>query len=214
MYRNLLIILICFIGQATLAQESGVLLSHYILDHFSKGTVHFKSGGTQERELNYNSLTSEMVFMDNGKFLAIAHLEEVDSVTVAGRLFVPANHKFYEMLTHTPAPLYIEYTCTIREPGTDVGYGMKTTTSATTRMKSLIQSGGAYDLKLPEDYQPVPTHSFQLFKEGKFFPANSAKQLSAVFPDKKAWISQYMKDKHPDLTKNEDLIALVQELQK
>jgi len=201
-------------SEAAVAQaDAGVRLSHYIFDHFMKGTVLLKSGSVNEEELNYNSLTSEMVFNDNGKYLAIANPMDVDTITILSRQFVPVSKGFYEVLVHGPTPLYVEYSCLIKEPGADIGYGMNSNTSATAPLKSLIQSGGAYSLKLPDGFQPIPQHNFLIQRNGKFLPANNARQLGAVFPDKKAWIGQYIKDKHPDLKKIEDLVALVQGLE-
>jgi len=216
MRRIIYAILLCWPAWQTLQAQvdNGVQLSHYIFDNFSKGTVRLRSGAVHEELLNYNSLTSEMVYSNNGAYLALANPEEVDTVTIQGRSFVPANKKFYEVLTHTPAPLFVEYSCTIKEPGANIGYGMSSNTAAATQLKSLIQSGGAYGLKLPDGFEPVPQHSFLLFRDGKFSPANSSRQLTAVFPDKKAWINQYIKERHPDFTKREDLVTLVQEVQK
>jgi hypothetical protein len=193
--------------------DGGVTLSHYIFENFHKGRVRLKSGSVNEEELNYNSLTSEMVFNDHGKYLAIANPMDVDTITILDRQFVPAGKGFYEVLAPGPAPLYLEYTCTIKDPGADIGYGMSSTTSATTQLKSLIQSGGAYNLKLPDGFQPIPQRNFLILRNGKFLPANNVRQLGLAFPDKKAWINQYVKDKHPDLKKTEDLVALVRGLE-
>ena len=212
MSRLLYLFLSCLLlAQTGSAQQSGtgVQLSHYIFDQFSKGTVHFKSGSSHEEELNYNSLTSEMIFNDHGKFLAITNTNEIDTVTIGGRQFVPAVKGFYELLLPGPFPLFMEYTCTIKDPGADIGFGMTSTTTATTQLKSLIQSGGAYELKLPDGFQPVPGHNFLIFRNGKFLPANNVRQLGAALPEKKAWMNQYSKDHHPDLTSKEDLTSLV-----
>lgn len=185
-------------------------LSHYLFDTFSPGTVRLLSGAVNQESLNYNELTAEMVFDNHGKYEAIANPKDIDTVVIQGRRFVPGVKGFYELLLQGPVLLYLEYTCTIKDPGANIGYGMSTTTSAATPLKSLIQSGGAYALKLPEGYEVVSEQHFLVLKEGKYVSVNSSRQLNACFPDKKAAISAYIKQHQPDLSKKEDMIALVQ----
>lgn len=188
---------------------NGETLSHYLFNDFRKGKVLLKSGTVTEEELNYNALTSEMVYNDHGKYLAIANFRDVDTVTIEGRQFIPGMKGFYEVLTHTQFPLYEEYTSVIKDPGAGIGYGMSSNTSAATPLKSLIQSGGAYNLKLPDGYETVSQHVFYIWKDARFRPVGSARQLTGLFPDKKAWINDWVKEKKTDFTKREDVLAIV-----
>jgi hypothetical protein len=198
------------------AQEAGegVLLTHYIFDKFQAGKVFFKTGLTQEVELNYNTLTSEMVFNDGGKYLAMGESEKVDSVVIAGRVFVPGDKKFYELLARTSSPLFAEYTSTIKEEGSNLGYGMTSTTTASTPLKSLIQNGGAYNLKLPDGFQILSKHSYLIFSGGGYRRVGNARQLSNLFPAKKEFINHWIKGHHTNFSNNNDMIELVQAIDK
>jgi hypothetical protein len=185
------------------------MLSHYVFNQFSEGSVRLLSGAVQSASLNYNALTAEMVFDNHGKYEAIANAKDVDTIVIQGRRFVPGMKGFYEVLLQGPISLYMEYNCTIKEPGANIGYGMSSTTSAASPLKSLIQSGGAYNLKLPEGYEVVLSQRFLLLRLGKFVPVNSARQLTGYFPEKKAAISEYVKSKQPDFSSKDDMIAMV-----
>lgn len=172
-----------------------------------------KTGEVFERKLNYNSITGEMVFEDNGKYLAIKEPLKVDTVFVAGRKFIPAGNVFYELLLNGSSPLFKEYTAKLIEPGASVGYGNASATTNAVSINLLRRSGQAYDLKLPDDYQVIPGFTFWIKKEGRYHKAGNAKQLMAVFPGKKQWINEFIKTNNTDFSKQADVLLLVEQLQ-
>lgn len=197
------------------AQDAGgVILTHYIFPKFEKGKVFFKTGQTQEVDMNYNTLTAEMVFDDGGKYLAMGEPEKVDSVVIGGRVFVPGDKKFYELLCRCSSPLLVEYSSTIKEEGANLGYGMTSNTAAANTLKSLIQSGGAYNLKLPDGFQIIVKQDYWILSGGQYRQANSVRQLSNIFPARKEFINHWVKDHHTHFSNNEEMAALVQAIDK
>jgi len=193
--------------------NGGVKLSHYVFNEFTTGTVKMKSGETYNQVLNYNVLTGEMIFNNDGKFLAIADPANVDTVYINDRKFIPLNNKFYELLVNKNMPLLLEFTSTIDEPGVPTGYGGTSTTTASTSFKSLTSSGGAYDLKLPDGFIVTPGYSYWIMKEGKLEKAGNTKQLIKIFPGKKDVIDDYVKKYHANFSKREDIIMLVEQIE-
>lgn len=63
--------------------------------------------------LNYNSITQEMIFLQNGAYLALGQLENIDTVYIAVRKFTPVKDVFYEVATETPVPLLINHKCKV-----------------------------------------------------------------------------------------------------
>ena len=217
--RNLICLawlLFFFGGMRVCAQDAvnGRILSHYVFDSFQKGKVFFKSGSMQEVSLNYNTLTAEMVFDDGGKYLAMGEPEKVDSVVISGRVFIPVEMKFYELLGRGASPLFVEYTSTIKEEGNNLGYGMTSTTAAATTLKSLIQGGGAYNLKLPEGFEVISKHEYWILFGGRYRPANNTRQVSTIFPSKKEFVSRWVKEHHTDFSSNDGMVALAQAIDK
>lgn len=213
---RLSLLTVCFLLAACTAwcqADTSVPQYHYILEHFQKGRVLQRSGEVHELELNYNSLTSEMIFINGGQYLAIAEPETVDSVFIGNRVFIPGFKKFYEVLTRTPFPLLEEYTCTLKEPGNNLGYGINSTTTSATPMKTMIQGGQAYGLTLPDGYTTVASHSFWIRVKGAMKPANSERHLNIIFPEKRAFISKWVKDHNTNFSESADMIALVEALQ-
>lgn len=214
--RNLILFgAVFFLGMRVTAQDAGgVVLTHYIFPKFEKGKVYSKTGQVQEVDLNYNTLTAEMVFDDGGKYLAMGEPEKVDSVVIEGRVFVPGDKKFYELLCRCSSPLLVEYGSTIKEEGANIGYGMTSNTTAANALKSLIQSGGAYNLKLPDGFQVIAKQDYWILSRGQYRPANSVRQLSNIFPAKKEFINRWVKDHHTHFSNNEEMAVLVQAIDK
>lgn len=210
-----LLFLLWFFIQDVHAQPSQlpVALTHYVLDSFTIGKVLMKSGATSVQKMNYNILTGEMIFESGGKFLAIAAPQEVDTVFLGQRTFVPVEEHFYEWLTGTQPALFKEYGYSIKEPETEAGFGATSTTTAAAPLKQLIRSGGAYELRLPDEYKVIPKYSFWVQKEGRFYKLNNIKSLVNLYPAKKHWINEWWKKHDAQFSKHEDLIALIAAMQ-
>lgn len=168
-----------------------------------------KSGETSNQVLNYNILTNEMIFNNAEKYLAIASPENVDTIYINNRKFIPLNNKFYEVLVNSNTPLLLEFTSTISDPGASTGYGGTSTTTAATSFKSLVNTGGAYELKLPDGFTVKPGYAYWIMKDGKLEKAANAKQLIKIFPDKKDMINDAVKKNDLKLSRREDIISMV-----
>jgi len=190
-----------------------VKLVQYVFDEFMPGTVKLKSGETSIRNLNYNIITNEMVFKENEKFAAIANPENVDTVYIADRKFIPLNNKFYEVLVMGKMPLLEEFTASVIEPGTSIGYGSTTESGAASSYQSLIRDGGAYGLKLPDGFKVMPKQAFFILQNGKLEKMGNEKQLAKIFPDKKDMIKSLVKKNNTNFSKREDVVAMVKELE-
>ncbi len=213
--RIFVVIFFCFNGVAGLCQRDNkaVQVSHYVLDSFTRGKVQLKSGKLYEEFLNYNVLTNEMIFRDGTRYLAIADPAGVDTIFISGSKFIFVNKSFYELLTGTTSPLFIEYTGKIEEPSVSVGYGNASPTTNTTSYTSLVGTGAVYDLKLPDDFKVTPGHNYWIRIDGKYEKVNTPQQLAKVFPAKKNIIKEFIKANNINFSKKEDVIRLVQHLQ-
>ncbi|MDQ3278490.1 MAG: hypothetical protein M3Q06_09195 [Bacteroidota bacterium] len=212
MWKFPLLMMVLFNTAMAQTANRTVVLLHYALDSFSHGKVLLKNGTSSLQVLNYNTLTGEMIFASNNRYLAIASPEDVDTVYIAHHKFVPVANKFCEWLGGSQPALLKEYTCTIKEPEAEAGYG-KTSTTATTALKSLIHSGGAYNLTLPSDFELVPGTTFYLRSKGKFYKLTSAQQAAKLFPAKKQRIEEWIKTHPSKFTNEEEMVRFVQAIQ-
>lgn len=211
---NRYVIFLLLMAHTAGAQNSnrGVVLLHYALDSFSAGTVLMKNGESSQQMLNYNTLTGEMIFVSGNKYLAIASPQDVDTVFIPPHKFVPVANKFCEWLAGTQPALLKEYTCTVKEPQAEAGFG-KTSTTAATALNTLIRSGGAYKLTLPSDFELVPETAYYLRSKGKLYKLANVQGAAKAIPAKKALIEEWLKTHRSKFSSQEEMIQFVKAIQ-
>lgn len=135
-------------------------------------------------------------------------LERIDTVYLQNKKFIAAGKVFYEVTTHTPVALFIQHKTEIIPPGSNMGFGT-TETSATTNSINLIRSGGAYQLKLPDNYKLTSKSEYLLKKNGSYINVKNLQQIEAVFPQKAAMIKDFVKANKLSFNKLEDVKKLI-----
>ncbi|GAO41547.1 hypothetical protein [Flavihumibacter petaseus] len=188
-------------------------VSHYVLPAFQPGKVLQKNGSETTASLNYNALTGEMIFdAGNSRYLAIAEPEKVDSVFISGRTFIPREKLYLELLVKGNYPLAVEHTCSLIEEGNNVGYNLSSNVSASSPLRSMMQNGSAYGLKLPDGVTVKSGKAYWGFRKGRWEKVSSFSQLGKVYADKKAEIDKAVKEKKLSFNKEEDLLNLVKQI--
>lgn len=205
--KKFFILFFClFLFSKMFSQIHVVEVSHYLFPEFEKGVVLMKTGVQENALLNYNSITEEMIFIANGIKLALSQLDQIDTVFIAGRKFIPYDGKFLEVLFRSRIALFAEHRCSIKDPGKPSGYGGSSQTSATTTYSSFMTNGQVYEMKLPEGTETKPYVEYWLKKNGNMTPFLSIRQLGRLFEDKSVIFKDYLK-KHP--VKYDDQNAVV-----
>ena len=192
-----------------MAQQDVKLISHYLFPEFTTGKIRMTTGAVKESKLNYNSLTEEMIFQNNGTNLAIANPELVDTVYILERKFVQVKKIFYELLENLPVPLFVHHLCTVTPPGKNSGYGGTSQTSAITSTSTVFSARGMYELKLPDDYAIDPYSEYLLKKDDSFIRISNTNQVIKCFPDKEDAIKDFVKKNKISFKKEEDIRTLI-----
>jgi hypothetical protein len=190
-------------------QRKTVEINHYVFPEFIKGSVLMKSGIKNDAMLNYNALTEEMVFIKDGKNLAITKLEDIDTVYVGQTKFFLLKNKFVEIVYHNKYDLYAGHIANIVDPGKPAGYGGTSQTSSVTTYSSFLSNGQAYNLQLPEGIETKASTEYWLKKDGKPELFLSLRQLSKLFDDKSDSFKKYVKENKVKIENKESLIGLI-----
>ena len=196
-------------------QSTVVGLSHYLFPKFIRGVILMKSGIKNQALLNYNSLTEEMIFENNGKKLAITkgELGLVDTVFIEDRKFIVLNNKFFELGYHSKSDLYVEHRCSMIPPGKPSAYGGTSQTSSITSISSFNSGGQLYDLKLPEGYEIKPYICYWLRKNGELNKFINMKQLMKLYDYKKDLFKAYVKKYDVRYDNQETIVQLIKYLE-
>lgn len=213
MKRLIILLVISFVLSVAYAQVKVAEVTHYLFPEFTKGVVLMKNGIKNETLLNYNSLTEEMIFENNGTKLAIGQPELVDTVFIKGRKFFLLNGKFVELINNSKYKLYAEHKCTIKDPGKPAAYGGTSQTSATSTYSSFFTGGQVYDLKLPEGYETKPFVDYWLVKDGEVSKFLSIRQLAKLFNEKDNSFKEFVKKHDVKYTDQSGIIELIRYLE-
>lgn len=189
-------------------EQQGTALYHYVFSSFIEGTVKQKSGEVNKALLNYNSLTEEMIFEQSGRQMALDKTENIDTVYIENRKFIPAGNVFYEVATPTPVALFIQHKTTVVPPGGNTGFGTSQT-SAITNITDLKRAGTAYKLKLPDDYKLTSKTVYWVKKNNNYINVKNVKDVQDLFPDKSGAIKDFVKANKINFKNSADVITLI-----
>lgn len=132
-----------------------------------------------------------MVFENAGIYMAVANPENVDTVTISGRKFIPVGEAFYEWLGGLTYPGFLEYTYILKDPSVDNGFG-KATTANVSNSKSLTKDGQVYRLQSP-GLEIIRGYNFYIRKNERFYKFSNEQQLIKVIPSERQRISELVK---------------------
>lgn len=192
--------------------------SPFVFPQFVKGTVLQKGGGVVEAQLDYNTITQEMMFDKDGSKLVLDQTDNIDTAYLDGRKFIPAKTGFYEKLTNTPVALYVQYKSTAVNSNASIGAGGGSN-NAVGGFVGVKQVKGSskidnYALQLPAGYSVKAQNTYFFQKGGQFYAATDAKKVAKVFPDKEVQLSAFVKDNNINFGKSEDMVKLTEFLNK
>lgn len=196
-------------------QSKYVEMTHYLFSEFTQGVILMKAGTKYDVLLNYNSLTEEMIFENNGKKMAIAKVELrlVDTVFIKDRKFIALNSKFFELLYHSKWDMYVEHKCKLNEPGKPSGYGGTSKTKSIKTYSSFYSEGTIYELKLPDGYEIEPYTYYWLKKNGELNRFINMRELKKLYKDKEDLFKAYVKKYGVKYDNQESIIQLIEYLE-
>jgi hypothetical protein len=183
-------------------------LDQFLFSEFSKADLKMKTGKDITLILNYNTLTQNMVLLQNGQLYDMKNQESVDTVYLQNRKFIPFGKLFYEVIINAPVPFFIQYKSSLRESGTPAGYGGTSTTSATTNISGFEHSNNYYNLKLPPRFQIKLSPVYWVRVNGNNLSFITERQLLKIFPDQAERIKQFIRGSKLRIENREDLIKI------
>jgi hypothetical protein len=189
-------------------------VTHYLFPEFTKGVVLMKTGIRNETDLNYNSLTEEMIFETRGTKLALGQLELIDTVYILDRKFIPKENIFFELIYKSKYILYAVHKCKLIDPGKPAGYGGTSQTSAITSFSRYFAGGRAYEMKLPEGFQTQSSVNYWIEIDGKLNKFLSIRQISKLLSEKGNEIKAYTKKHDVDYDDQKSIVDLLKYLEK
>ena len=196
------VLVLMFASRISYAQHD----RHYLFADFKPAIIYFKTGLQQKADLNYNTLTQEMVFKKGTNFLAIANIESIDSIFFDQQKFIPVNGIFYEFLGGKKYSLFIQYKSKLIATGKSTGFGTSQTT-AVDNLSNVFSSGKVYELEIDKDYKVFPCNFNWILMDGHYQQMNSLKEAARLFPGKD--LKSYVKINKIKFDSPQDVLKMV-----
>ncbi|MDR3227713.1 MAG: hypothetical protein LBT56_08605 [Prevotellaceae bacterium] len=184
----------------------------YIFPEFTQGKIFFKNGIIDSAKFNYNTLLSEMQFLDKNKnILSVLNPQDVSRVIIDNRVFHYISEKSFAELLVTFKDVNFFKKCRIEYTYTQdktAAYGQSSSTTAVVNYKNIYANGDEKKLAVYRDIKFKIIDDFFFETDGKFNKANSKKTFIKVFPQCKDEINKYVSAKKVNFKNEQDLIKL------
>ncbi|MCK9310684.1 MAG: hypothetical protein M0P26_00235 [Bacteroidales bacterium] len=197
--------LVAFIVSAQDAPENSL----YVFGPFQEGVIYFNNGDSVVKRMNYNAGTEEFIFEQQGRLMALDHLDLVRFIKIGENVFEPIHGKFYHKIGANADGLYILYRFKVIPPGTPSAYGSDSNTSASTNWSSLADKNQLYILTIPEGYKIIRSKDFLLYKDKSLYIVNKYAQVSKLYPEKAKALKEYVKRNKLVWKKVDDLKKII-----
>ena len=202
-------IVLCFLFADLYGQtESPNPLPQFLFPDFTKSLVKMKDGRQMTANLNYNMVDEEMIFDQKGVFMALDKPQEIDTVYLQNRKFIPVEEAFYEVLSQGMVTIFIQHKSRYSQKGTPTAYGLTTKTAGPTKVLSMQVGNQVRQIELPEDVEVSPATVYWLGYKNGMYKFTTEKQFLKIFPENESKLKEFLKTNKIDIKSREDLIKL------
>lgn len=179
-----------------------------LFPNFSKGIIIMKSGKPNSALLNYNTVDEEMIFEQNGGYMVINKLDEIDTIILQNRKFVPVEQIFYEVIVTGHVALYIQHKCRFAPVGSKTAYGLTSQTLGPTSVSTVRGGNQVRNLELPPNVTVTPAIVYWAKIDGVMNKFTTERQFLKIFPGMEDKIKGFMKNSKLDIKTREGLLEL------
>jgi hypothetical protein len=202
-------IILCFLFINLSGQtEPSNPLPQFLFPQFTKSLVKMKDGRKLAATINYNMVDEEMIFDQRGLYMALEKPQEIDTIYVQNRRFVPVEKAFYEVLVNGKVTIFIQHKSRYAPVGSNTAYGLKTQTLGPSSVQSVRVGNQVRQIDVPDNVTISPATVFWARINGTMNKFTNEKQFLKLFPDKEAKLKEFIKNSNLDIKVREDLIKL------
>jgi hypothetical protein len=167
-----------------------------------------KDGVKFPAKLNYNMVEEKMVTELDGTYRYSTNPHLIESIVMEGRVFVPVNNAFYEILSAGTATFFLQHKSYLVTRGNDIGYGSMSQGTGPVQYKRFELSGDVVYLDLPPNLEISHASVYWVYSTGNLQKFNTMKQFLKIFPEYEAQLKEYLKKEHINIKVREDMIRL------
>lgn len=174
----------------------------FFLPNFQEAQVYYKDGRTFRITANYDLVAGSFVFIDSedgNQLKLFGQPEQIGCVKINGRTFYATRFGPTEIVQAEPE-FCVYYQSRILDGGKDVGYGMKSNSSATRTYSHFYDTHGSSikPLNKEEEWVGSIEKTYTILINGKNKKFSTEKQFLKLYPKQKAILKKYITDKNTD----------------
>jgi hypothetical protein len=205
---SLIVILSLIVPDLTGQTDPANQLPQFLFPVFTKSLVKMKDGRQLTATLNYNMVDEEMIFNQNGAYLALEKPKEIDTIYLQNRRFVPVGNAFYEVLSNGTACLYIQHKARYSPKGSPTAYGMTSKTLGPSKVLSMEVGNQVRQVELPDNVEVSPATVNWVSYKKEMYKFSTEKQFLKLFPENEDKLKEFIKTNKIEIKSREDLIKL------
>jgi hypothetical protein len=205
-----MICLLTIIIPVTNAQnDPGDKFPQLLFKKFIPGTIMLKSGKSTTANLNYNTVEEEMLFEQGVNYMVINKLEDVDTIVIDNRKFVPVGAAFYEVITNGKLSLYIQHKNRFAPVPGKTAYGMSSPTLGPSAINTVRGAGRQVrTLELPDNVTISAATVYWARVDKEMIKFTTERQFLKILPGKEDQVKAFIKRNDIDIKSPEKLWAL------
>ena len=160
--------------------------------------------------LNYNMVTESMVFEQGGEYYDMVNQQDVDTVYLNGKVFIPHEKVFLEVILNEKIPLFVEHKAELIQPPRPGGYGTTSQLTSSNVLNGISSDHGYYNLKLPDGYTVKSSVIFWMDKNGEMLKFLGERQFLRLFPENEDDLKKFIKNSKLKFDRVDDVLKLAQ----
>jgi len=204
-----LLIIFCFMLPDLNAQtDPANPLPQFLFPAFTKSLVKMKDRRQLTATLNYNMVDEEMIFDQKGVYMALDKPQEIDTIYLQNRKFVPVEKAFYEVAVNGTTDIFIQHKSRYAPVGSNTAYGLKTQTLGPSSVKSVSVGNQVRQIDVPDNVTVSPATVFWIKIGDQMNKFTTERQFLKLFPDIEEKLKEFIKTNKIDIKIREDLIKL------
>jgi hypothetical protein len=185
--------------------------SQFLFSEFQPVQVYLKKGGASKAQMNYNLLTSEMLFIDDkGDTLALSNIADISQIAFDKRRFIHTSKGFLELLASSPTGAELLTARSIKKADRKkIGaYGMVSGVSSIENVNTLSDNFETRKLDAHEVLLFRRINIFYLSTDGRKYRVANRSAFLKTFSAHKPKIEEYLQQQPVDFTQEEEVIRL------
>ncbi|WP_346862548.1 hypothetical protein [uncultured Draconibacterium sp.] len=184
-----------------------------IFPDFVQGKVFFKDGTAALAPLNYDTYEEEMIFNNNGEFMAVATPQNVAKIMIQGKTFEwLEGDVFLEKIDTAGFVMYRRNRNQLMSKGKGMPYGGVSSNAAVSTVSRLPHGAEAQakDLTIDEEFELTPDNLFYAKTGNGFKALISAKQIGKAYDFDVKELTKYIKAEKIDMQQIQDVVQVIQ----